>query len=53
MVYQHQVGRVLLGRFGGEAVNLIEEACGSANTLGDLLTRHFPGFQDHAVYRLP
>lgn len=46
-----EVGRVLLSRFGGKAANLVHEAQGSAERLVELVTAHFPGFRDEAVYR--
>lgn len=36
--------------FDGEALNLIEAAEKSAMKLLSLITAHFPGFRDHAVY---
>lgn len=45
-----QVGQVLLSRFDGSAAVLVEEAKGSALSLLNLVTSHFPGFRDHAVY---
>lgn len=46
-----EVGRVLLSRFGGEAADLVGEARGSVEALVELVTAHFPGFRDEAVYR--
>ncbi|CAM6006765.1 unnamed protein product [Sphagnum balticum] len=44
-----EVGTGLLQWFNGQAVNLV--AKGSAVTQQELLTQHFPGFQDHCVYK--
>jgi hypothetical protein len=46
-----EVGRVLLAVFGGQAVGLVRAARGSAERLVALVTAHFPGFRDEAVYR--
>ncbi len=45
-----QVGAGLLQHFGGQAVHLVSAAGGSALRLVELITAHFPGFRDHAVY---
>ncbi|CAK9867015.1 unnamed protein product [Sphagnum jensenii] len=46
-----EVGTGLEQWFNGQAVNLIAAAKGSAVTLVELLTQHFPGFRDHCVYK--
>lgn len=46
-----EVGRVLLSHFSGQASNLILSAEGSAERLVELVTSHFSGFQDHAIYK--
>lgn len=46
-----QVGKVLLARFGGRAVNVVHAAHGSATELVRLIVAHFPGFHDHSVYK--
>lgn len=45
-----QVGAGLLQHFKGQAAELIAAAGGSAVALVNLVTAHFPGFRDHAVY---
>ncbi|GAP64445.1 hypothetical protein ARMA_2868 [Ardenticatena maritima] len=45
-----EVGAGLLAHFGGQAANLVSAADHSAARLVSLLTAHFPGFRDHAVY---
>jgi hypothetical protein len=45
-----EVGEVLLAEFDGLAINLIKRAKNSAVALVRLLTAHFPGFRDEAVY---
>eukprot|EP00898_Chlorokybus_atmophyticus_P006177 jgi/Chlat1/6560/Chrsp45S05926 len=45
-----EVGDELMASFAGEAAKLIKAAQGSATKLVDLVTRHFPGFRDEAVY---
>lgn len=37
--------------FNGSAANLVASAKGSAVELVALLTAHFPGFRDHAIYK--
>jgi hypothetical protein len=46
----NQLGRLMLGRYDGEAVNLVEAAGGSAATLVDLL-REAPYFDDRRAWR--
>ncbi|XP_054824011.1 uncharacterized protein LOC129322005 isoform X3 [Prosopis cineraria] len=47
----HEVGLELERSFEGKASNVVE-ACGkSAVNLVALVTRHFPGFRDHSVYK--
>ena len=46
-----QVGRVLLERYDGQFTNAIEQADGSAVKLATLLAKHFPSFNDVALYR--
>lgn len=47
----HEVGFELERSFKGKAYNLVE-ACGkSAVNLVALVTRHFPGFRDHTLYK--
>jgi len=45
-----EVGEVLLARFGGSALALCREARHSAVELVRLVTAHFPGFCDEAVF---
>ncbi|KAK3125555.1 hypothetical protein QOZ80_7BG0606500 [Eleusine coracana subsp. coracana] len=47
----HEVGLELQRSFGGEAANLVKAAGNSAATLIELITRHFPGFRDHSLYK--
>ncbi|XP_024401979.1 uncharacterized protein [Physcomitrium patens] len=47
----HEVGTELERSFHGKAVNLVTAANGSAVALVDLVTKHFPGFRDHSVYK--
>ncbi|KAF6159777.1 hypothetical protein GIB67_030035 [Kingdonia uniflora] len=47
----HEVGMVLENNFGGKAANLLESCGKSAASLVSLITRHFPGFRDHSVYK--
>ena len=46
-----QVGNGLLEHFKSSASKLVEAAGGSAKKLVDLITAHFPGFRDHAIYK--
>ena len=46
----NEVGRELRIAFGGRAANLVRAAEGYACRLVKLLTAHFPGFRDQAVY---
>jgi hypothetical protein len=46
-----EVGAVLNAEFGGCALNLVKAARNSAGRLVRLVTTHFPGFRDEAVYR--
>ncbi len=45
-----QAGRVLIDRFKGSFIHVLEEAGGSATKLVDLLAREFPSFNDTATY---
>jgi hypothetical protein len=45
-----QAGRVLLHRFKGSFIHVLEEAGGSATKLVDLLAKEFPSFNDTATY---
>jgi hypothetical protein len=47
------VGTGLEQWFNGQAVNLIAAAKGSAVTLVELLTQHFPGTEAYAPYSSP
>ncbi|GLJ12920.1 hypothetical protein SUGI_0200560 [Cryptomeria japonica] len=47
----HEVGTELEKSFGGKAANLVTAAGNSAVALVELVTRHFPGFRDHSVYK--
>lgn len=47
----HEVGMELERSFGGQAANLVKSAGSSAATLIELITRHFPGFRDHSLYK--
>jgi len=46
-----ELGTALSRHFDGSAANLIRSANGVAADLVALVTAHFPGFRDHAVYR--
>lgn len=46
-----EVGTGLGQHFDGQAVNLVRAANGSVARLVELVTAHFPGFRDHAIYR--
>ncbi len=45
-----EIGVGLQAHFGGQAANLVAAANHSAAQLVSLVTAHFPGFRDHAVY---
>lgn len=47
----HEVGRELERNFKGKASNLVESCGKSAVKLVALITRCFPGFRDHSVYK--
>ncbi|XP_008787167.1 queuosine salvage protein-like [Phoenix dactylifera] len=47
----HEVGLELERSFGGQAANLVKSCGNSAITLVALVTRHFPGFRDHSLYK--
>lgn len=47
----HEVGTELEKSFGGKAANLVTAAGNSVVCLVELVTRHFPGFRDHSVYK--
>ncbi|PKI71297.1 queuosine salvage protein-like [Punica granatum] len=47
----HEVGVELERSFGGKASNLVESSGKSAVKLVALVTRHFPGFRDHSIYK--
>ncbi|KAJ3673058.1 hypothetical protein LUZ60_006432 [Juncus effusus] len=47
----HEVGFELERSFEGKAANLVKSCNNSASTLVTLITRHFPGFRDHALYK--
>ncbi|CAK9144041.1 unnamed protein product [Ilex paraguariensis] len=47
----HEVGFELERSFDGKASNLVESCSKSAVKLVALITRHFPGFRDHTVYK--
>ncbi|XP_044469955.1 queuosine salvage protein-like [Mangifera indica] len=47
----HEVGLELESNFGGKASNLVELSGKSAVKLVALVTRYFPGFRDHSVYK--
>ncbi|OQR97541.1 hypothetical protein ACHHYP_10724 [Achlya hypogyna] len=46
-----ELGAGLARFFGGQAINLIRQANHSAVEVLRLVLAHFPGFQDHAVYK--
>lgn len=46
-----ELGRVLLGRYGGRASRLVEAAEGSAVGLARLLARELASFRDKALYK--
>jgi len=45
-----QAGQVLLNRFQGSFIHVLEEAGASATELTDLLAKEFPSFNDTATY---
>ncbi|XP_057960320.1 uncharacterized protein LOC131152469 isoform X2 [Malania oleifera] len=47
----HEVGLELEQSFDGKASNLVKSCDKSAVKLVALITRHFPGFRDHSVYK--
>ncbi|KAK9285492.1 hypothetical protein L1049_024686 [Liquidambar formosana] len=47
----HEVGLELEKSFEGKASNLVKSCGKSAVELVSLVTRHFPGFRDHSVYK--
>ncbi|KAJ8427624.1 hypothetical protein Cgig2_010886 [Carnegiea gigantea] len=47
----HEVGRELERNFEAKAANLVKSCGKSAVKLVELVTRHFPGFRDHSVYK--
>ncbi|XP_057501612.1 uncharacterized protein LOC130785444 [Actinidia eriantha] len=47
----HEVGLELERNFDGKASNLVDSCGKSAVELVTLVTRHFPGFRDHSVYK--
>ncbi|XP_047311506.1 queuosine salvage protein-like [Impatiens glandulifera] len=47
----HEVGCELERNFEGKASNLVESCGKSAEKLVALITRHFPGFRDHSLYK--
>ncbi|XP_021907947.1 UPF0553 protein-like [Carica papaya] len=47
----HEVGQELERSFGGKASNIVESCGKSAAQLVALVTRHFPGFRDHSLYK--
>ncbi|XP_004288236.1 PREDICTED: UPF0553 protein-like [Fragaria vesca subsp. vesca] len=47
----HEVGFELERSFDGKASNLVESCGKSAVKLVAMVTRHFPGFRDHSVYK--
>lgn len=47
----HEVGLELERSFGGEAANLVKSSGKSAVSLVALITKHFPGFRDHSLYK--
>ncbi|XP_038883825.1 queuosine salvage protein-like [Benincasa hispida] len=47
----HEVGFELERSFEGKAVNIVESCGKSAVKLVAVITRHFPGFQDHSLYK--
>lgn len=46
-----ELGANLAANFSGQAQELILSANGSASELVTLITRHFPGFRDHCIYK--
>lgn len=46
-----EVGLELEKNFEGKASNLVDSCGKSAEKLVTLVTRHFPGFRDHSVYK--
>ncbi|PKU59468.1 queuosine salvage protein [Dendrobium catenatum] len=47
----HEVGLELDRSFGGKATNLVKASGNSALSLVALVTKHFPGFRDHSLYK--
>ncbi|XP_042443279.1 queuosine salvage protein-like [Zingiber officinale] len=47
----HEVGIELERSYEGQAANLVKAAGNSAARLVTLVTRHFPGFRDHSLYK--
>ncbi|XP_030539016.1 queuosine salvage protein-like [Rhodamnia argentea] len=47
----HEVGYELERSFNGKASNLVKSCGKSAGKLVALVTRYFPGFRDHSVYK--
>ncbi|KAL4644646.1 hypothetical protein ACB092_02G179500 [Castanea dentata] len=47
----HEVGCELERSFDGKASNLVKSCGKSALNLVALVTRHFPGFRDHSLYK--
>ncbi|KAM7262625.1 hypothetical protein ACFE04_000308 [Oxalis oulophora] len=47
----HEVGLQLEKNFDGKASVLVESCGKSAAKLVELVTRHFPGFRDHSLYK--
>ncbi|XP_059623999.1 uncharacterized protein LOC132266983 [Cornus florida] len=47
----HEIGHELERSFEGKASTLVESSGKSAGKLVALVTRHFPGFRDHSVYK--
>ncbi|MDP3882068.1 MAG: queuosine salvage family protein [Nanoarchaeota archaeon] len=46
-----EIGRVLRERYGGKFAQVINKSGGSALSLVDLLTSHFPSYRDQAKYQ--
>ncbi|KAA0036427.1 UPF0553 protein-like [Cucumis melo var. makuwa] len=47
----HEVGCELERSFEGKAANIVESCGKSAVKLVAVITRHFPGFRDHSLYK--
>ena len=49
--HAHEIGNALLKNWGGDFVNMLKAAEGSAVSLVELVLEHFPCFDDVTIYR--